>query len=111
MESYLIVVDANYPARAKELLNLSKSLSRKPVRYVFDMHAHGDHSYGNSVWTKAGGTTMAFGGAVTEMDRWEPARWQTAMTKHDVRKTGEADVQRPQKVIDHDRFALKDNLG
>jgi cyclase len=109
MESYLIVVDANYPARAKELLTISKSLSRKPVRYVFDTHAHGDHSYGNSVWTAAGATTMGFRGVVTEMDRWEPARWQTAMTKReDVRETGEVDVQRPQKVIDGDTFVLKD---
>jgi cyclase len=109
MESYLIVVDANYPGRAKELLTISKSLSSKPVRYVFDTHAHGDHSYGNSVWTKAGATTMAFRGVVTEMDRWEPARWQAAMTKReDVRETGEVDVQRPLKVIDGDRFVLKD---
>ena len=109
MENYLIVVDANYPARAKELLDISKSLSGKPVRYVFDTHAHGDHSYGNSVWTAAGATTMAFRGVVTEMDRWEPARWQTAMTKRDdVRETGEVDVQRPQKVIDGDTFILKD---
>jgi cyclase len=109
MESYLIVVDANYPARAKELLTISKSLSKKPVRFVFDTHAHGDHSYGNSVWTKAGARTMAFRGVVTEMDRWEPARWQTAISKRDdVRETGEADVQRPQKVIDGDLFVLKD---
>jgi cyclase len=109
MQSYLIVVDANYPARAKELLTVSKSLSMKPVRYVFDTHAHGDHSYGNSVWTTEGATTVAFRGVVTEMDRWEPARWQAAMTKReDVRETGEADVQRPQKVIDGDTFVLKD---
>jgi cyclase len=109
MESYLIVVDANYPGRAQELLALAKGLSGKPVRYVFDMHAHGDHSYGNSVWTKAGATTMAFRGVVAEMDRWEPARWQAAMAKReDVRETGEVDVQRPQKVIDGDRFVLKD---
>jgi hypothetical protein len=52
---------------------------------------------------------MAFRGVVTEMDRWEPARWQAAITKReDVRETGETDVQRPQKVIDGDRFVLKD---
>jgi cyclase len=109
MESYLIVVDANYPARAKELLNISKSLSGKPVRYVFDTHAHGDHSYGNSVWTKEGATTMAFRGVANEMDRWEPARWQAAMAKRDdVRETGDGDVQRPRKIIDGDTFVLKD---
>jgi len=109
MDSYLIVVDANYPGRAKELLQIVKGLSKKPVRYVFDTHAHGDHSYGNSVWTAAGATTIAFRGVVTEMDRWEPARWQAAMAKReDVRETGESDVQRPQKVIDGDSFVLKD---
>jgi glyoxylase-like metal-dependent hydrolase (beta-lactamase superfamily II) len=109
MNDYLIVVDANFPARAKELLGVAKGLSEKPVRYVFDTHAHGDHSYGNSVWTAAGATTMAFRGVVTEMDRWEPARWQAAMAKRDdVRATGEKDVQRPRKIIDGDSFSLKD---
>ncbi len=109
MESYLIVVDANYPGRAKELLGIVKGLSGKTVRYVFDTHAHGDHSYGNSVWTKAGATTMAFRGVVTEMDRWEPARWQAAMAKReDVQETREGDVQRPQKIIDGGSFVLKD---
>jgi glyoxylase-like metal-dependent hydrolase (beta-lactamase superfamily II) len=109
MKDYLIVVDANYPGRAKELLGITKSLSKKPVRYVFDTHAHGDHSYGNSVWTSAGATTMAFRGVVNEMNRWEPTRWQAAMAKRDdVRETGETNVQRPQKVIDGDAFVLKD---
>ncbi len=109
MQDYLVVVDANYPGRAKELLNVVKGLSKKPVRYVFDTHAHGDHSYGNSVWTAAGATTVAFRGVVTEMNRWEPTRWQSAMTKRDdVRETGEADVQRPRKIVDGDSFVLKD---
>jgi cyclase len=109
MNDYLIVVDANYPGRAKELLSVVKGLSKKPVRYVFDTHAHGDHSYGNSVWTAAGARTMAFRGVVDEMNRWEPARWQAATTKRDdIRETGESDVQRPQKVIDGDSLVLKD---
>jgi cyclase len=109
MKDYLIVVDANYPGRAKELLGIVRELSKKPVRYVFDTHAHGDHSYGNSVWTAAGATTMAFRGVVDEMNRWEPARWQAAMAKRDdVRETGERNVQRPLKVINRDMFVLKD---
>jgi cyclase len=108
MKDYLIVVDANYPGRAKELLGIARKLSKKPVRYVFDTHAHGDHSYGNSVWTAAGATTMAFRGVVNEMNRWEPARWQAAMAKRDdVRETGERNVQRPQKIIDGDMFVLR----
>src|ERR1700727_1682573 len=96
MKDYLIVVDANYPGRAKELLVEIPKLSPKPVKYVFDTHAHGDHSYGNSVWTRAGATTMAFKGVGEDMDKWEPARWQqSALKRSDLQETGQKDVQRP----------------
>ena len=109
MKDYLIVVDANYPGRAKELIALMPQLSPKPVRYVFDTHAHGDHSYGNSTWTKAGATTMAFAGVASEMDRWEPGRWQTFGEKReDVRATGEHDVEQPRKILEGDKFVLND---
>src|ERR1035438_1729014 len=100
MRDYLIVVDANYPGRAHELLAIAKQLSPKPVRYVFDTHHHGDHAYGNSVWTKAGATTMAFEGVTEEMNRWEPKRWQEALPKRPaLQATGDTDVQRPQMSI------------
>jgi glyoxylase-like metal-dependent hydrolase (beta-lactamase superfamily II) len=109
MKDYLIVVDANYPGRAHELLAITKQLSPKPVRFVFDTHAHGDHAYGNSVWTAAGATTMAFQGVTDEMNRWEPARWQNAMrSRADVRTTGETDVQRPQLSLSGDKLVLND---
>ena len=38
MRDYLIVVDANYPGRAKELIAMMPQISPKPVRYVFDTH-------------------------------------------------------------------------
>jgi len=109
MRDYLIVVDANYPGRAHELLALTKQLSPKPVRYVFDTHHHGDHAYGNSVWTKAGATTVAFQGVTDEMNRWEPARWRNALPKRpDLQATGDTDVQRPQMSISGDRLVLND---
>jgi glyoxylase-like metal-dependent hydrolase (beta-lactamase superfamily II) len=96
MRDSLIVVDANYPGRAKELLGITKQLSPKPVRYVFDTHHHGDHAYGNSVWTD-------------EMNRWEPKRWQEALPKRpDLQATGETDVQRPQMSISGDKLVLND---
>jgi glyoxylase-like metal-dependent hydrolase (beta-lactamase superfamily II) len=91
------------------LLGITKQLSPKPVRYVFDTHHHGDHAYGNSVWTAAGATTVAFQGVTDEMNRWEPARWQNAMrTRADVRALGESDVQRPQMSIAGDKLVLND---
>ena len=109
MEHYLVLVDPSYPGRSRELLEEIPKLSKKPVRYVFDTHAHGDHAYGNSIWTKAGATTMAAAGVRDEMDRYEPERWRTAMSKRDdVRSLGEEDVERPKMVFYGRRFVLRD---
>jgi cyclase len=109
MKDYLIVVDANYPGRAKELLVEIPKLSAKPVKYVFDTHAHGDHSYGNSVWTRAGATTLAYSAMLTEMDRYEPVRWKAAEDKReDVRELHEPTVERPKQTFSSSPFVLKD---
>jgi cyclase len=110
MQDYLIVVDANYPGRARELVKQIHELSPKPVRFVFDTHAHRDHSYGNSVWTDAGATTFAYQGVVEEMDRYEPERWRTtAAERGDVRETGLNDAPRPQLTFRTSPFILKDS--
>jgi len=109
MSDYLILVDANYPGRAHELVKLIPKLSPKPVKWVFDTHAHRDHAYGNSVWTKAGATTLAYKGVVDEMNRWEPGRWRATMAiREDVRATGELDVQRPEKTFSGPLYTLRD---
>ncbi len=109
MDDYLIVVDANYPARAREVMAEVKLLSPKPVRYVFDTHAHGDHSYGNSLWTATGAMTLAYYKVTEEMDRYEPARWQAAEARReDVRELHEDNVQRPEKTFRKSPFVMKD---
>ena len=87
MKDYLIVVDANFPSGARGALADAKKVSTKPVKYVFDTHHHGDHAYGNSVWTEAGATTLAYKGVTEEMKRNEPAAWQgSAKQRQDVRE-------------------------
>ncbi len=110
MKDYLIVVDANYPGRALELVKQIAQLSPKPVRFVFDTHAHRDHAYGNIVWTRAGATTFAYQGVLDEMDRYEPARWlATAAEREDVRALDLHDAPRPQLVFRRSPFILKDS--
>lgn len=109
MDRYLILVDPSYPGRTRELMEEIPRLSRKPVRYVFDTHAHGDHAYGNSLWAKAGATTLAYVGVREEMQRYEPQRWQTVMTRRDdVRSVGENTVEPPKMVFRGHRFVLRD---
>jgi len=110
MQHYLIVVDANYPGRARELVKQISQLSPKPVRFVFDTHAHRDHSYGNIIWTNAGATTFAYQGVADEMDRYEPARWRaTAAERDDVRSLNLQDAPRPQLLFRQSPFILKDS--
>jgi cyclase len=79
MKDYLIVVDANFPDGARLAMADAKKVSAKPVKFVFDTHHHGDHTYGNAVWTGAGAVTIAYQGVADEMKRYEPARWRMSM--------------------------------
>ena len=110
MKDYLIVVDANYPGRARELVRDIHRLSPKPVLFVFDTHAHRDHAYGNIIWTNAGATTFAYEGVVDEMNRYEPQRWlATAAEREDVRSLQLTDAPRPELTFRTSPFILKDS--
>jgi cyclase len=54
----VLVVDANFPWGAREILPRIKSTTRKPIPFVFDTHYHGDHTYGNSLFVDAGATVV-----------------------------------------------------
>ncbi|HJT90228.1 MAG TPA: MBL fold metallo-hydrolase [Bryobacteraceae bacterium] len=109
MKDYLIVVDANYPGGARATMADLRRLSSKPVKYVFDTHHHGDHVYGNSLWTEAGATTLAFQDVAAEMRRLEPARWQEeAKRRQDLADLHRDGPELPRQDITEDRFVLND---
>jgi glyoxylase-like metal-dependent hydrolase (beta-lactamase superfamily II) len=109
MKDYLIVVDANFPSGARAAMADAKRVSSKPVKYVFDTHHHGDHSYGNAVWTEAGATTLAYQGVADEMKRYEPARWQaTIKERQDVREMNRSSVEPPKQTFNENLFVLDD---
>jgi len=109
MKDYLIVVDANYPSGARGAMADAKRLSSKPVKYVFDTHHHGDHLYGNPVWTEAGATTIAFKEVGEELKRFEPARWQaSAKTRADVAELHRDGPEPPKQDINEPLYVLSD---
>jgi cyclase len=109
MKDYLIVVDANFPSGARLALEAAKKVSTKPVKYVFDTHHHGDHAYGNPIWTEAGATTLAYKGVADEMKRYEPARWQAAAKdRPDVGELHRDAPEPPKQTFDKSPFILKD---
>lgn len=109
MKDYLIVVDANFPSGARAAMSDAKRLSSKPVKYVFDTHHHGDHLYGNPIWTQAGATTIAFKQVGEELKRLEPARWQAAAkTRTDVAELKRDGPEPPKQDINESLFVLND---
>src|SRR5262245_12074364 len=58
-KDYVVVVDANFPKEAGDVIEAIKKTTKKPIRYVLDTHHHGDHAYGNAVFAAAGATVVA----------------------------------------------------
>jgi len=111
MKDYLIIIDANFPSGARLALAEAKKVSSKPVKYVFDTHHHGDHAYGNPVWTKLGATTLAYIGVAEEMKRYEPKRWlETAAERKDVAELKLATAEPPRQTFKQSPFVLEDGL-
>ncbi|MBM3775724.1 MAG: MBL fold metallo-hydrolase [Acidobacteria bacterium] len=110
MKDYLIVVDANFPSGAKAALADARKVSSKPVKFVFDTHHHGDHAYGNPVWTEMGAITLAHQGVAEEMKRYEPKRWQeAAKQRKDVGDLKLATAEPPKQTFDKSPFVLSDD--
>ena len=51
---YELVVDANFPWGAREILPRIRATTNKPIRFVLNTHYHGDHAYGNAIFADAG---------------------------------------------------------
>ncbi len=89
-EDYVLVLDANFPSGARELIPKIKAQTDKPIRFAFDTHHHGDHSYGNQVWVDNGAVPVAHENVVSEMRKYEtglfggkPGRWEDAAKSRD----------------------------
>ena len=109
MKDYLIIIDANFPSGARAVIADAKKLSSKPIKYVFDTHHHGDHAYGNPVWTKLGATTIGHIGVVNEMKAREPERWlAAAKERKDVGELNLKTAEPPKVTFDKTPYTLDD---
>jgi glyoxylase-like metal-dependent hydrolase (beta-lactamase superfamily II) len=92
-EDYVLVIDGNYPSGAQEIIPKIKAITDKPIRFAFDTHHHGDHTYGNQVWVENGATPVAHTGVIDEMKKYEtgyyggaPGRWEEDAQKREDMK-------------------------
>jgi glyoxylase-like metal-dependent hydrolase (beta-lactamase superfamily II) len=58
-EGVLVIDTRQHPKRAEELLATIRKYTDKPIRWVINTHAHGDHYFGNSVFKREGATIVA----------------------------------------------------
>src|SRR5437762_2209654 len=77
-EDYVVVIDANFPKEAGDVLAAIKKTTKKPVRYVLDTHHHGDHAYGNCVWAKEGAQIVASKPTARLLKTNGPKQWEDA---------------------------------
>lgn len=57
-DGVLVIDTRQHPRRAEELLAAIRKTTDKPIRYVINTHAHGDHYFGNSVFKREGATII-----------------------------------------------------
>jgi cyclase len=101
-KDFVVVIDANFPWGAKAILTDLKATTPKPVRFVFDTHYHGDHSYGNGVFAEAGATIIS-----SEMTGEDSRSRNTASWEKDT-AVGEQSLK--QYSLVHPQLTFKDSL-
>lgn len=71
-DNFVLVIDANFPWGARDILAEIRKTTSKPVRFVFDTHYHADHTYGNVVFAEAGATILSTEDCAEESRRKGP---------------------------------------
>ena len=76
-KDYVLVIDANFPLGAREIIPLIHRTTDKPIRFLFDTHWHADHSTANSMYVDAGAAIVCS----TACDEELRTKGQKAATK------------------------------
>jgi glyoxylase-like metal-dependent hydrolase (beta-lactamase superfamily II) len=70
-EGVLVVDTRQHPAHGRDLIERIRKITDKPIRWVINTHAHGDHFYGNPAFKAAGATIVAHRDTVAGMRKNE----------------------------------------
>jgi glyoxylase-like metal-dependent hydrolase (beta-lactamase superfamily II) len=101
-KDYVVVIDANFPKEAGDVLADIRKTTDKPIKYVLDTHHHGDHAYGNSVWAKQGAKIVAHTNAARLLKVNGPKQWaDAAKDRKDLRESElkQADIPFDDKYV------------
>ena len=101
-KDYVVVIDANFPKEADDVLAAIRKTTDKPIKYVLDTHHHGDHAYGNCVWAKQGAKIVAHANAARFLQTNGPKQWEeAAKDRKDIRENSlkGADIKFDDKYV------------
>jgi glyoxylase-like metal-dependent hydrolase (beta-lactamase superfamily II) len=101
-KDYVVVIDANFPKEAGDVVADIKKTTNKPIKYVLDTHHHGDHAYGNCVWAKEGAKIVATRPAARLLMTSGPKQWADASKdRKDLRENElkQADISFDDKYV------------
>ncbi len=107
-QDYVVVIDANFPKEAGDVIAAIKKTTKKPIRYVFDTHHHGDHAYGNAVWAKEGASIIAQAHCARLLRTDGPREFAEAGRGPTGRKDVAASTLKVPNVIFDDKLVLDD---
>jgi cyclase len=74
-KDYVLVIDANFPWGAREILPEIKRTTNKPIRFLFDTHYHSDHTFGNSLFVDDGASVVCSEECSAELKTKGKAEW------------------------------------
>jgi phosphoglycerate dehydrogenase-like enzyme/glyoxylase-like metal-dependent hydrolase (beta-lactamase superfamily II) len=107
-EDYVVVIDANFPKEAGDVIEAVKKTTDKPIRYVLDTHHHGDHSYGNAVFGQAGASIVAQTNCARLLRVDGPKEFKAAGSGPRGRKDIAASMLKVPNVVFDDKLVLDD---
>jgi len=104
-KDYVVVVDANFPKEAADVIADIRKTTKKPIKYVLDSHHHGDHAYGNCIWAKEGAKIVAHKSCDRLLKTNGPMAWEMAgKERKDIRDN---ELKTPDISFD-DKFVVDD---
>ena len=107
-KDYVVVVDANFPKEAADVIAAIKKTTNKPIRYVLDTHHHGDHAYGNTIWAKEGAKIVASKNTARLLKVNGPKQWEEAGKGSSGRQDIRDNELKQVDIIFDDKYVLDD---
>lgn len=89
-KDYVVVIDANFPWGAREILPEIERTTDLPIRFVFNTHYHADHTFGSGIFMQAGATIVCSRECGAESRTKGEADWRNQVLNRSERPNASA---------------------